>query len=172
MNRFIQRFCRRRRYSELSQSIREHLDETIEELVDNGMTREDAARAARRQFGNVALLEERSREVWQWPTIESVWADVKFALRQLRRSPGFTIVSLLTLALGIGANTAVYSIIQAVLLHPLPYHDPNRLMLLADKQDPQEGGVLYKDYETWRKHTSSFTDEQPITGIAVGRGRR
>ena len=87
----------------------------------------------------------------------NVWADVKFALRQLRRSLGFTIVSLLTLALGIGANTAVYSIIQAVLLHPLPCHDPNRLMLLADKQDPQEGGVLYKDYETWRKHTSSFT---------------
>jgi predicted permease len=154
---FKQRFSRRRRYHELSESIREHLDETIEELVDNGMSREEAARAARRQFGNVALLEERSREVWQWPTIESIWADVKFSLRQLRRSPGFTIVSLLTLALGIGANTAVYSIIQAVLLHPLPYHDPNRLMLLADKQDPQEGGVLYKDYETWTKHTSSFT---------------
>ncbi len=154
---FRQLFSRRRRYHELSESIREHLDETIEELMENGMSREDAARAARRQFGNVALLEERSREVWQWPTIESAWADVKFALRQLRRSPGFTIVSLLTLALGIGANTAVYSIIQAVLLHPLPYHDPNRLMLLADKQDPQEGGVLYKDYETWRKHTSSFT---------------
>ena len=121
------------------------------------MSREEATRAARRRFGNVALLEERGREVWQWPTIDSIWADVRFALRQLRRSPGFTIVSLLTLALGIGANTAVYSIIQAVLLHPLPYHDPNRLMLLADKQDPQEGGVLYKDYEMWRKHTSSFT---------------
>jgi predicted permease len=155
---FSERLSRLRRFHELSESIREHLDETIEELVDNGMSREEAARAARRQFGNVALLEERSREVWQWPTIESAWADVKFALRQLRRSPGFTIVSLLTLALGIGANTAVYSIIQAVLLHPLPYHDPNRLMLLADKQDRQEGGVLYQDYETWRKHTSSFTD--------------
>jgi macrolide transport system ATP-binding/permease protein len=157
VNWFRQHFSRRRRYHELSQSIREHLDETIEELVDNGMSREEAARAARRQFGNVALLEERSREVWQWPTVESVWADLQYALRQLRRSPGFTIVSLLTLALGIGANTAVYSIIQSVLLHPLPYHDPNRLMLLADKQDPQEGGVLYKDYQTWTKHTSSFT---------------
>jgi predicted permease len=154
---FRQRFSRYRRYHELSQSIREHLDETIAEMVDNGMSRAEAAYAARRQFGNVALLEERSREVWQWPTIESIWADVKFALRQLRRSPGFTIVSLLTLALGIGANTAVYSIIQAVLLHPLAYHDPNRLMLLADKQDPQEGGVLYKDYETWAKRTSCFT---------------
>ena len=157
MKWFTQRFSRRCRYHELSQSIREHLDETIDELMDNGMSREEATRAARRRFGNVALLEERGREVWQWPTIDSIWADVRFALRQLRRSPGFTIVSLLTLALGIGANTAVYSIIQAVLLHPLPYHDPNRLMLLADKQDPQEGGVLYKDYEMWRKHTSSFT---------------
>ncbi len=157
MNGFKQRFSRRRRYHELSQSIREHLDETIEELMNNGMSHEEAALAARRQFGNVALLEERGREVWQLPTVEGAWADVKFALRQLRRSPGFTIVSLLTLALGIGANTAVYSIIQAVLLHPLPYHDPNRLMLLADKQDPQEGGVLYKDYEMWRMHTQSFT---------------
>jgi predicted permease len=157
VNWFRQLLSRRRRYHELSESIREHLDETIEELVDNGMLREEAARAARRRFGNVALLEERGREVWQWPTLESIWADVNFALRQLLRSPGFTIMSLLTLALGIGANTAVYSIIQAVLLHPLPYHDPNRLMLLADQQDPQEGGVLYRDYETWTKHTSSFT---------------
>lgn len=156
MNWFRQLFSRRRRYHELSESIREHLDETIDELVDNGMSREEAAHAARRRFGNAALLEERAREVWQYPTIESIWADVKFALRQLRRSPGFTIVSLLTLALGIGANTAVYSIIQAVLLHPLPYHDPDRLMLLADQQDPQEGGVLYKDFETWSRHTSSF----------------
>jgi predicted permease len=158
VNWFRQRFSRRRRYHELSQSIREHLDETIEELMDNGISREEAARSARRQFGNVALLEERGREVWQWPAMESIWVDVKFALRQLRRSPGFTIVSLLTLALGIGANTAVYSIIQAVLLHPLPYHEGNRLMLLADKEDPQEGGVLYKDYETWREHAQSFTD--------------
>jgi hypothetical protein len=157
VNWFRQLLSRRRHYHELSESIREHLDETIEELVDNGMLREEAARAARRRFGNVALLEERGREVWQWPTLESIWADVNFALRQLRRSPGFTTMSLLTLALGIGANTAVYSIIQAVLLHPLPYHDPNRLMLLADQQDPQEGGVLYRDYETWTKHTSSFT---------------
>jgi predicted permease len=154
---FKQRFSRRRRYNELSESMREHLEETTEELMDHGTSREEAALAARRQFGNFALLEERSREVWQWPTMESIWADVKFALRQLRRTPGFTIVSLLTLALGIGANTAIYSIIQAVLLHPLPYHDPNRLVLLADKQDAQEGGVLYKDYETWRKHTSSFS---------------
>ena len=157
MNRVLELFSRCRRYRELSQSIREHLDETIDELVDNGMSREEASHAARRRFGNVALLEQRGREVWQWPTIESIWADVKFAMRQLRRSPGFTTVSLLTLALGIGANTAVYSIIQAVLLHPLPYLDPNRLVLLADKQDSQEGGVLYRDYETWTKHTSSFT---------------
>ena len=81
MNWFDQRFSRHRRYHELSQTIREHLEETIAELVDNGMSREEAARVARRQFGNVALLEERSREVWQWPTVESVLADLKFALR-------------------------------------------------------------------------------------------
>jgi hypothetical protein len=139
VNWFKQRISRRRRYNELSESMREHLEETTEELMDHGMSRVKAALAARRQFGNFGLLEERSREVWQWPTMESIWADVKFALRQLRRAPGFTIVSLLTLALGIGANTAVYSIIQAVLLHPLPYHDPNRLMLFSRQTGPSRG---------------------------------
>ncbi len=85
MNWFGQLFSRRRRYHELSESIREHLDETIEELMDKGASREEAARAARSQFGNVALVEERGREVWQWPTVESVWADLKYALRQLRK---------------------------------------------------------------------------------------
>jgi hypothetical protein len=94
-------FSRGRRYDDLSVSIREHLDEKIEELMDGGMSREDAAQAARREFGNVALLEERSREAWQWPVIESLWADVRLALRRLRRAPGFTATVLLTLALGL-----------------------------------------------------------------------
>ena len=76
------------------------------------MTREEAERTARREFGNMTLIEERSREVRQWPKIESIWADVKFASRQLRRSPGFTLVALLTLSLGIGANTAILDVLQ------------------------------------------------------------
>ena len=85
-----QLFARRRRYEDLSVSIHEHLEEKIEELMEAGMSAEEATRTARREFGNVALIEQRGREVWQWPTIESVWGDVKFALRQLGKSPGFT----------------------------------------------------------------------------------
>ena len=116
-----QLFSRYRRYDDLSVSIREHLDERIDELVDEGMSREAAAQAARREFGNVALLEERSREAWQWAALESFWADVKHSFRRLRKAPGFTVTVLLTLALGIGANTAVFSILNSVLMKPLPY---------------------------------------------------
>ncbi|MGC1783594.1 MAG: ABC transporter permease, partial [Acidobacteriaceae bacterium] len=157
MNWLRQLFSRRRRYGELSESIREHLDEKIADLIDRGMAREEAEHAARREFGNVTRIEERSREVWQWPTLEGVWADITFALRQFRRAPAFTIVCILTLALGIGTNTAVYSVIQAVLLRPLPYHDSDRLMLLTDRQDPQDGGILYKDFEAWQQRNHSFT---------------
>jgi hypothetical protein len=80
-------FSHRRRYDELSQSIREYLDEKIADLMDRGMTRDEAERAARREFGNVTLIEQRSREVWQWPTLESIWADLRYAIRQLSRSP-------------------------------------------------------------------------------------
>ena len=125
---------RGRRYEDLSASINEHLDEKIEELMEAGMSRGEAVRTARREFGNVALIEERGREAWQWPRTESVWADLKFAMRQLRRSPGFTAAALITLALGIGADVAVFSLFDTVLLHPLPYRDPARLMGLREQQ--------------------------------------
>jgi len=125
-----QLFSRRDRYSELSESIREHLDEKVADLMDRGMTREQAKHAARREFGNVTRIEERSREVWQWRTLESVLADLKLSLRRLRKSPRFAVTILLTLAIGIGANTAVFSVVDSVLLKPLPYPDSNRLVSL------------------------------------------
>ena len=151
-------FSRRRRYDELSESIREHLDEKIADLMDRGMTRERAQQTARHEFGNVTQIEERSREVWQWPTLESAWADVKFALRQLRKSPGFTTVALLTLALGIGANTAIFSVVNSVLLGPLPFHDPSRLMMLDEKWLPRFSHFEAppQDFLAWREQSRSF----------------
>ena len=124
MNWLRQLFTRRRRYTELSESIREHLDEKIADLMDRGMTQEEAERSARREFGNVTRIEERSREVWRWPTLESLWADAKFACRQLRRTPGFTLIALLIMACGIGAGTGVFSVIDSVLLRPYAFRDP------------------------------------------------
>ena len=123
-------FSRGRRYDDLSVSIREHLEEKIEELMDEGMPRTQAEQIAKREFGNVNLVEERSREVWQWAALESVLTDLKLVFRRLRKSPGFATVVLLTLAIGIGANTAVFSVLDHVILRPLPYPESDRLVSL------------------------------------------
>jgi predicted permease len=127
MRWLIQLLSRRRRYDELAESIREHLEEAIESLMEDGLSREEATNRARRQFGNMTLMEERSREVWQWPRLESLWRDARYAVRQLTRSPGFTMTVVLTLALSIGANTAIFSIVNVLLLKELPYSHPERL---------------------------------------------
>jgi predicted permease len=161
MHWFKQLFSRRRHYDELSESIQEHLDEKIEALMEDGLSREEAVRAGRREFGNVSLIEERSREVWQWPALESVWADVKFASRQLGRSPGFTFAALFTLAIGVGANTAVFSLFDTVLLHPLPYRDPRKLMLITEiepSQGQDEFGVAIQEAQDYQNRSQTLSE--------------
>jgi predicted permease len=125
-----QLFSRRRRYDELAESIQEHLDEKVADLVDRGMTLDEAETAARLEFGNVMRIEERSREVWQWRRLESLWADTEYAFRRLSKSPGFTSVALLTLAMGIGANSGIFTLLDAVLLKSLPVHNPEQLFIV------------------------------------------
>ena len=133
-------FSRRRRYDDISVSIQEHIAERAEELMDDGMPRERAEQTARREFGNVTQVAERSREEWQWPALESFLADLKLTLRRLRKSPGFAATVLLTMALGIGANTTVFSVIDSVLLKPLAYPDSGRLVALTLRA-PGAGGL-------------------------------
>lgn len=158
MNWLRQILSRRRRYDELSESIREHLDERIADLMGRGLTPRQAENAARREFGNVTLIEQRSREVWQWPTLESAMADIRFALRQLVKSPGFTITAMLTLALGIGVNIAAFSVIDAVLLKPLPYKNADRLVMIAEQAPKEQVPAFdtYREYEEWSRSSHSF----------------
>ncbi len=125
-----QLFSRRRRYDELSQSIREHIDEKIADMMDRGMTQEEAERTARRDFGNVTRIEERSREVWQNLFWEYLLADAKFALRQPSKSRGPAVIAILSLAIGIGATTAIFSVVYGVILRPLPYFGADRIIHL------------------------------------------
>src|SRR2546429_9578305 len=121
-------FSRRRIYCELSEEIREHLEEKIEELVAGGMPRKEATYAARREFGNVTLIEEDSHTVWRWPSIEDFFIDVRYGLRMLAKSPIFTVVAVLTLAFGIGLNTRLFSVVNAVALKPIPVRDSGRMV--------------------------------------------
>src|ERR1700761_4202273 len=155
---------RKRRYDDLAVSIQEHLDERAEELMEAGLSREEAAQKARREFGNVTAIAERSREVWQWPTLESIWADVRFALHQLRKSPGFAITAILTLALGVGATTAIFSVVKAVLLAPLPYKDSDRIVAVwttnparGDRGHPSTAA----DFAIWKQRSDVFEDLAP-----------
>src|SRR6185503_2090674 len=178
MNRVGQMLRRGSRYEELSESMREHLEEKIADLMDDGVTREQAERAARIEFGNVTLLKERSRQVWQWSFVETLPADVKFAARQMRKAPAFTVTCLLTLALGIGANTAVFSAINAILLHPLPYQDPSCLVLVSETLPLMNGdnavGVSAQEYLDYKRQNSVFTDvaaSEPVEFNLTGTGQ-
>ena len=137
--------------------MQEHLEEKTEQFMRDGMSREEATRAARRAFGNAALIEERGREAWQWPRIESLLADAKFAMRQLRRSPGFAVTAVLTLALGIGANTAIFTLIDSIMLQPLPYPQQGRLMAIDSIENGRSGGYFPKGWiRAWEEHSQSF----------------
>src|SRR6202167_2281503 len=168
MHRFKQLFSRRRRYHELHESIQEHLEEKIEDLIEDGMSRENAEQTARRQFGNVTLMEERSREVWQWPRWESFLADLRYAVRQLFRNPGFTVTVILTLALSIGANTAIFSLVNALLLKSLPYAHPEHLAAIYGQTTGADAYNMRRsiDGEQWEL----LRDDVPSLLSAVSAG--
>jgi predicted permease len=155
-------FRRRSLYKELAEEMREHLEERTEQLEREGMSRAEAERGARRAFGNPTLLEERSREIWQWPTLESIWADVKYALRQLRKSPGFTITVILSLALGLGANTTIFTLVNALLFVPPAVSDASGLsevLLFNPKAAGLEShlSLSYPSYTLFRDHNHTLS---------------
>ena len=181
MNWLKQLFSRRQLNRELSEEIRAHLDEKVEELVADGMSREEAMHAARREFGNLGLIEEDGREVWRWPPVEDLFLDIRHGLRALRKNPVFTTVALLTIAIGIAANTAVFSVVNSVLLKPLSYPKAEELVALHQVAPGAEGladfetGLLLSPsmYFTYSEHNKTFqslgvwiSGTANITGLA------
>jgi putative ABC transport system permease protein len=145
---------------ELSDELRFHLEKLSEEYVAQGMTRQEARYAALRELGGVEQIKEECRDMRRVNYIENFLQDVRYGLRQLYRTPGFTAVAILTLALGIGANTAVFSLVDTILLRPLPYRNPEELVLVSETL-PQMGGdtevgMAAGEYLDYRDRNRSF----------------
>jgi predicted permease len=167
MSWFRQLIWRRKLHGDLREEIEGHLQEKIEESVASGIPRTDAAIAARREFGNVTLVEKDSREVWRWPSIEDLLMDIRYGLRMLAKNPGFTAATVIVLTLGIGANTALFSVVNGVLLRPLPYPHPEQLVTLHEsKPNFATGSISYPNFLDWKK------DNRTFTSMAILRGNR
>ena len=142
---------------ELDEELRAYLDSSIEEKIRAGMSREAAMRAARAEIGSVEAVKDRIRDVGWETRIESVWRDIRYAVRTLRRSPGFTSAAVLTLALGIGATTAIFSLLDALMLKALPVKNPGELVLVEGSQ--------YPVFQAFREHSDIFADLLATSGI-------
>src|SRR5262249_315193 len=125
--RLLSLLRRRRHEREMEEEMRFHLEMQIEQNLASGMASEEPRYAARRQFGNQTWLREVSREMWSLNSIETLMQDLRFGARMLMKKPGFSAVAALTLALGIGATAAIFSVVKGVLLKPLPYSNPEEL---------------------------------------------
>ncbi len=150
----------RRESADLRDEIEAHFEFAREENEARGMTPEQARREAARQVGNRTRLAEDAREAWTFPRWESLWQDLGYAARSFRKSPGFTAAVIATLALGIGVNTAIFSVVYAVLLRPLPYPSSERLVWLGESTGEGAGGisVTWVNFEHWRAENHSFED--------------
>ncbi len=151
-------FRRRRLSHDIEDELHFHLEQRTQENMAAGMPPEEARRAARLSLGNPVALQEETREVWTLPFLESLWQDVRYGLRQLRRNPGFTIVAIGTLALGIGANSAVFGLVDQAAFEPLPVRDPGSLVQMVLRlQGSEFSNISYPEFRPLVEDDRSFS---------------
>ena len=164
---------RKRMIGDLDQDIRNHIEIETRENIERGMSPDEAHFAALRKFGNVTRVKEETWEVWSFPFLEQFVADVGFGVRALRKNPAFTAVAVLTLALGIGANTAIFSFVDAVLLKPLPYPHPERIVSVWEKNAAgfRTNFISTLNFLDWKRQSRCFqflsavaSDTMTLTG--------
>jgi predicted permease len=157
---------RNRAGRQLSEELEFHLEQQTAENIAAGMSREEARRAALRSFGNPAALRDQARDTWSWHGLELLLSDVRFGIRTLVRSPGFSLLAILVMGLGIGANVALFTVVRSVLLKPLPFKDQGRLVRLyeANTQGFQDNIVAGGTFASWQAQAHSFE------GMAIKKG--
>lgn len=164
LTRCLGLFNRKKLDDDLDDELCSHIDLAVEENLGRGMSEQDAIRKALRDFGGMTQTRERYRIQRGLPWVETVWQDIRFAFRQLLKSRGFTLTSILTLALGIGATTAIFSVVKAVLLSPLPYRDPGSIVTVWTANPDQGDEPLPStpgDFATWKQRSGVFQDLAP-----------
>ena len=158
---------RERMMNDLEQDIREHIETETQDNIARGVSLEDAHYAAMRKFGNVTRVQEETREVWSLVWLEQLWQDVRYGLRMLSKSPVFTAVAVLTLALGIGANTAIFSLVDGILLRPLPYTRADQIVHLSwQVKGNAIPNFTAAEFEFWRDHGDAFAAIAGNRGVA------
>src|ERR1700690_2987784 len=152
----------RKRDADLERELGCDLELEEEEQREGGISGEEARYAALRAFGNPSLIREQTRAIWSWNWLESLARDLRISLRTLRRTPGFTVIAVLVMALGIGANVALFTVVRGVLLKPLPFHDPDRLVMLYEAglhQDDTAGSNMVSGgmYSEWKNQNRTYS---------------
>src|ERR1035438_4467487 len=148
------------RERDLERELGSDLELEASEQEENGLSAEEARNAARRAFGNTTLVKEEVREMWGWTRWDILVQDFRYALRMLRKSPGFALTAVLTLALGIGASTAVFTVVDSIVLEPLSYHDGGKLVVAWERVkflSSEPAGPNPRHVDLWQKRATGFS---------------
>ena len=151
----------------LGQDIRDHIERETQDNIDKGMAPEEARRQAMIRFGNVALTMEDTQAVWSWPSLDQIREDLRYVLRTLRRKPAFALVVILTLGFGISLNTATFSIVNAALIRPLGFADPERLVALHERFGVEDVPFSPPDFLDVERDQQSFEDVAAYVNLSL-----